>query len=222
MSLETPTLTALLEHQIGTSLSNVHTTEIGIVQSYDPITRTCVAVPVMKRPVLQEEGDYEAQERPALSDVPVIFPAAGPYRITWPLSYGDSVLLVHTMIHAGAFLASGQPGIEPDVTTMHAPGSTWAIPGVVPTLQVTPGALSGITLEKEGGAAISVDDIVSLGASQGGDYVALAAKVDANFDALVQMFASWVVSPQDGGAALKALTTALSFAPVAATLVKAV
>lgn len=67
--------------------------------------------------------------------------------------------------------------------------------------------------------------MVILGAESGSDFIALAAKVKAWFDAFNAAVTGWVVVPQDGGAALKAaLATLIAGSPstnVAASQAKA-
>ena len=52
--------------------------------------------------------------------------------------------------------------------------------------------------------------LVTIGAPGSAQYVALADKVNSNFAAIQGMFDNWTVVPNDGGAALKLLSEALS------------
>ncbi len=69
-----------------------------------------------------------------------------------------------------------------------------------------------------GWGAADADELALLA---GTDFVALAALVDANFQAIKDVFTNWITVPQDGGAALKALTGSLLFQSVKASKVKA-
>ena len=51
---------------------------------------------------------------------------------------------------------------------------------------------------------------MTIGAPGSAQYVALADKVNSNFAAIQGMFDNWTVVPNDGGAALKLLSEALS------------
>ncbi len=68
--------------------------------------------------------------------------------------------------------------------------------------------------------AIDATEEIRLGGSSA-SLVALAAKVDANFSALLGLLQTWTVVPNDGGAALKAQALTVTLSSVAATKVKA-
>jgi hypothetical protein len=216
MSSETPSLQEFVRHAFETRLSCVYTSIVCEVQSYNRTNRTCVAVPVTTRPVLQEDGSYETSELPALT-VPVLFPRGGGAEIVWNLEAGEAVLVICTMTDAGPYLASGQMGIDPGVGDSHVLGSAFALPGVVPTDDVEAGE-DHVVIRKKDGAEIHVEDVLSLGAKEGATAIAIAAAVSSNFDALVEA----IQAATCGGSGSPLTFVSPSFQSMAATKVKAV
>jgi len=225
--IETPTLAEVIRHHIETQLSGVFTALVGVVQSFDAAARTCTVLPAVKRPVLQADGSYEAYATTPISDVPVLTFEGGGFRLTLPLSAGDGVLLICTMTDAGSYMASGSSNVEPGLGSTHNLGSCFAIPGVIPTKSVK-AATSHLVLEKDGGASVHVDDVITLGASAGADFLALAAKVDTAFSAIANALSSATpavpAGPDAGEPGFLAFKTSLAagFQSVAATKVKGV
>lgn len=118
--------------------------------------------------------------------------------VCWPgevtLAAGDGVLLIFCDFDIGAWRdGAGVTPADPGDETAHGPVGAVCLPGL---------------------------DTSSRKAAEVSDYVALSAKVDANFAALKAMFDSWVVVPNDGGGALKTLSGSLSLPTVAGTKVK--
>ncbi len=62
---------------------------------------------------------------------------------------------------------------------------------------------------------------IHLGLAANTEFVALSNKVDDELAKIKDMFTNWLVAPNDGGLALKTLSSNLSFDSVAATKVKA-
>lgn len=117
--------------------------------------------------------------------------------VCWPgqvdLVAGDGVLLVFCDFDIGSWRDGGSKPADPGDESAHSPSGAVAIPGL---------------------------DTASRKASEQSQYAALANKVDANFAELKQMFASWVVAPNDGGGALKTLSGSLSLPSVASSKVR--
>ena len=115
------------------------------------------------------------------------------------------------------------------VATVEAPGSGGAqVTGYLDTVN-EPQAAAGekrIYSRDSDGAVMAVvwlkaDGTIELGSPD--DFVALAAKVDAEIQRIWDLFANWTPVPQDGGAALKTAASAASAAvqSVASQTVKA-
>ncbi len=84
----------------------------GIIESYNPKTQTA-AIQVAIRERINIHGNEEWTEIPLLVDVPILFPRAGGYSITFPVRQGDECLVVFTDCCYDAFWQSG--GIQNQV-----------------------------------------------------------------------------------------------------------
>lgn len=85
-----------------------------IIQSFDPIKGTCTAQPAIQALVRQKDGTQKYVNMPLLVDVPVIFPNAGGYLITFPVKQGDEALVMFADRCIDNWWNSG--GIQPQVT----------------------------------------------------------------------------------------------------------
>jgi len=77
-------------------LSEIHTTTIGIIESFDNSTQTANIQPAIKRIVTIENIEtitYTSENYPLLVNVPVVFPGGGDWFITFPVKKGDECLL---------------------------------------------------------------------------------------------------------------------------------
>lgn len=76
-------------------IARVHTSLPGKVVSYDQATQTCtVTCSVDFKYAHPDTGEPTPYSPPAIANVPVAFPGAGDWSVTWPLAAGDDVLLV--------------------------------------------------------------------------------------------------------------------------------
>ncbi len=66
----------------------------GRVETYDAVKQTISVKPLLQAVQRKENGSTEAVSVPILNGVPVVFPGAGGYRATFPVTKGDTVLLV--------------------------------------------------------------------------------------------------------------------------------
>lgn len=85
----------------------------GIVQSYNPGPPATCTIQLAIRERLNIDGDISSVQLPLLVDVPVLFPGAGGYAITWPLVTGDEGLVIFLDNCYDAFWQSG--GIQNEV-----------------------------------------------------------------------------------------------------------
>lgn len=83
-------LEALAQHAIKNALKDLHTMLPGIIDTFDPSTQTCKVQPAIKRIFT----DGEEVELPVLINVPVSFPTAGDFSITFPIKKGDECIIL--------------------------------------------------------------------------------------------------------------------------------
>lgn len=101
----------------------------GIVQSVDLTKMTCVVQLAIQGTIQLENGQTQAQTYPLLADVPIVFPGAGGFVITFPLAAGDEVLVVFASRCIDAWWQNGGIDNRPMETRMHDLSDGFAIPG---------------------------------------------------------------------------------------------
>lgn len=209
-----PTLAEVIRLAIESWGRDIHTALPGRVVSYDAAKQVADVLPVVKDARPDSNGDTQHFDIPVIPNVPVQWPRGGPFALHLPLAKGDHVILLFQESAIGQWRESGSVE-EPGDLARFDISYPIAIPGIAPNaIPITdPGS--------ENEAVLSVGDGTFRVGAASADFVALAAKVDANFQAIVDLFSGWTPVPNDGGAALKALTSNLSFDPVAVKKLKA-
>jgi hypothetical protein len=123
-----------------------------IIQSYDSTTKRAQVLPAIKR--LFTDGT--SQSLPILIDVPIIFPSAGGFTITMPITKGDSVLLIFTQ--------RGITNFKNQFTESMPTNSLLSIQDAVAivgfgALQITPSSSTGCTMQNnQGSNAVIIED----------------------------------------------------------------
>lgn len=225
------TLAEILRSQSNASLAGVHTAMPAKVVKYDAATQTIDALPVVKVPYIDEDGEQAYDELPVIPNVPVQFPRGGGYMITVPLAAGDFVWLMFCETDMSVWRTTGQVS-EPADLRRHGPGYPVAIPGAVPdTVVTTDATITGtdVVIGKDGQEAqVRIFHSATPGASYiklgrtASDFVALASLVQTALDAIRSEFNSHThtcAAPASPGSTVVVPMPAKG--PVAATLVKA-
>ena len=91
---DVPSLAQLIKQAIDNRLLDVHTAMIGKVERYDAEKQLVDVVPMLKRYIKDIEGSWQSEELPMLCDLPVLFPRAGGYFISFPIQPGDFVQVI--------------------------------------------------------------------------------------------------------------------------------
>ena len=196
----TPTLAEVIRAALDARLVDVHTAIPAKVVRYDASKCLVDAAPLVKAPVLAEDGSTSFDALPVVPNVPVSFPGAGGFRVTFPVSVGDTVLLVFSEASLERWLQFGGD-VDPQDPRRFALSDAVAIPGLRSFADVEAAATDAVVIESNG-------NDVRLGTKTAAEALALASKVDAELTALKSVFAAWVPVPGDGGLVLKtALTT---------------
>lgn len=184
----------------------MHVALPGIVKSYDASTQTADIELALTRPLPspdEEENEDEYEALPILPSVPVAWPRAGGFYLHFPMTEGDSVLVVFNELDINSWRNSGSVS-DPAVSTRHALSGAVAVPGLYPRTNTNPSADgSNATLGAEGGLTVTLTS-GEMQVDGSGDAAALASEVDDQLNNLKTVFNGWTPSPNDGGAALKA------------------
>ncbi len=127
----TPRLTQLISAHVEDSLGEVNTCLPGRVEFYDSSTGRATVQPLVQRGFKgEEEGVREVERRPAITEVPVIFPGSGGARIVFPINVGDTVLLVFSSASLEKWLEFGTELDPEDDRKFHLTDAI-AIPGLL-------------------------------------------------------------------------------------------
>lgn len=73
---------------------NTHVCLPAIVQNYDPEKRIVDVQPTIRERYIGQDGAIQYVAYPLLINVPVVFPSAGDYIISLPISKGDECLVI--------------------------------------------------------------------------------------------------------------------------------
>lgn len=109
--------------------SSVWTAMPGVVQSVDLDAMTCEVQPAIQGTIVDENGDTKNVDYPLLTDVPIVFPSAGGFIITFPIKSGDEVLVVFASRCIDAWWQSGGVKNQAMEIRMHDLSDGFAIPG---------------------------------------------------------------------------------------------
>lgn len=121
-------------------LSTSWTAIPAIVTSVNLAKMTLEAQPAIQGVVTDENGAEQLVNLPVLVDVPITYPSAGGFTITFPITPGDEVLIIFSSRCIDAWWQSGEVS-RPMEARMHDLSDGFAIPG--PKSQ--PKVISGIS-----------------------------------------------------------------------------
>lgn len=126
--MSTSTLLDALQDAIRASLAELNTCLPAVVLSYDAGSQKATVQPTVKR----FYRDGTSPSRPPITDVPVVFPAAGGGIISFPIAAGDTVMLMFSQRSLDKWLVSSGGEVNPEDRRMHSFSDAIAIPGLVP------------------------------------------------------------------------------------------
>lgn len=151
---KTTTLLNLVRTAVHEDRKRLHTSLPGIIESYDKKTQTASVRAALKR-IVRDKGTANTTEVeiPLLVSVPVMFPRAGGFALTFPVAAGDECLLLFAERSLDTWIHLGKERAPNDIR-FHDLSDAVAIMGS--TSQ--PGSLSGhsgvnVRLAKDDGTA---------------------------------------------------------------------
>lgn len=208
--------------------AEIHTAIPGQVVNYDASKQIADVQPMVKDYYYSADGALRTRSFPVLPSVPVQFPRGGGYFVSFPLSVGDTGMLIFSELPIDRWRSTGQEA-HPVNARRHGAGNAVFYPGLTPRAKALTddGVDANLIVGKEGGAQIHVSaDMVNVGEKNAADFVALALKVQTEFatikTALISAFNAIGASTAANGA-LGAASLSSGYTPgsVAATKVKA-
>lgn len=154
----------------------------GIVQDVNFVDMTCSVQPAIQGQVTDENGVTTNVNLPLLVKVPIVFPSAGGYTITFPLAAGDEVLVVFSSRCIDAWWQQG--GIQlPIETRMHDLSDGFAIPGPKSVPKAIPG-ISSTALQIRNNAGTSYIELSADGIKLVGN-VSVTGTLTASEDVVI-------------------------------------
>jgi len=195
-----PSLLDVVLEAIRFELAKVHTSIPGHVVAYDAAEQRATIQPAIRGCYIDPDTRALIREDlPQIPDVPVAFPGADGFSITFDVAVGDPVLVVFMERSTEEFRATGESGIEPGDLRRFDMSDAVAFPTSLNFAEPIPA--EGIAA----GATVVRGVEVRLGDATATQYVALAPLVEAQFSilksALDAAAAAAVAAavPSDGG-----------------------
>ncbi len=205
-----PNLQAAVRVGLDGRQAEIWTALPGIIQSFNPVKRTCVVQPTIMGQFMNPDNSTEWQKMPLLLDCPVHFPAGGGFTLTFPLAEGDECLVVFASRCIDAWWQSGGIQVQAELR-MHSLSDGFVIPGVSSVPNVIP-AISTANVQ------LRSDDGLSFYELDPGGNVRVQAVGDIELDAGgdVAVVADGNISADCAGALSATASSATVTAPVIA------
>lgn len=219
--LRDPSMSDWARAIIDQRLAEVHVSLPGRIEKYDSTTQKANVQPLLKRPLVDEDGvELDPETLPVIPDVSVAFPRGGGAFISWPLKQGNIVGLVFSERSLDQWLAGNGGVTDPGDFRTHSLSDPYVTPGPCPfSLAIADADPDDLVMAFDGGVAIHIksNGEIHLGSKNATDALALASKVEAGQQNIVDAIIGGVPGSMDGGLALQSTIIALLTNPVAST-----
>lgn len=173
-----PSPADLLTAATASATAKMRTAEPGVIVSYDAATqRATVSLGIAVR--VKRPGGVVVQEAPVVvPNVPIAWPRAGGYSLTFPLAVGDEVMLVFSSRALDEWkLGAARSGVEASDPRRFAVQDAVAFPTVAAAAPLP-------STNYDPAAAVLAGALLKLGDSSASDFVALASLVLTELNAL--------------------------------------
>lgn len=230
----TPTMTAVLKRAIESYIDDTFTSLICKVESYDVTTQTADLSPIVKRPMEMADGTLTDLEFPVFPEVPVLFPRAGDWFMSMPVTAGDTMLVVFSSRDFQEWRETGLVSTPTEIKP-HPFSAALAIPlNIYARSEALSNASdTNMVIGNDSGVRMYLRGDGKIHLGEASDFVALStltntriSNLETAFNALVTVFNAHVHSGVTAGAATSGTTTApgtpaVPGSSVAATVTKA-
>jgi hypothetical protein len=176
----TPQLVEVMRRAALAAILDTRTATVARVEKYDAGKQTVDVQPLLQEHV-EVDGELQAISLAVIPSVPVLFPGAGGFRVTFPIQPGDTVLLVFSDRSLDRWLERGGGPVDPVDLRHHHLQDAVAIPGLrarANALQSAP--TDRLSIGKDGGGAVVeiTDSVINVlaGTVNLGDATALVAR----------------------------------------------
>lgn len=150
MSGNSLTLTEIIERISASNLAEVRISIPAKVVTYDPITQSCSVQPLIKERVEDETGEWQLERLPVIPGVPVCFPRGGGMHLTFPISIGDTGLVVFSDASLDTWLSEGGE-VDPGEPRSFGINDAVFLPGMRPFKGGVPVSNAHVSIGADGG-----------------------------------------------------------------------
>lgn len=198
--IQEPSIDSSLNDIFQGLLSGINTVMPGYILSYNNSTQLAKVQPVFKTSFLNDDNEEVIKDRPPIENVPVIFPRAGGYFISFPVATNDPVLLVFSQRSIDAYMETdGKKIVDPIDNRKFDLSDCFALPGMITGKNKLSNTLSnGLKIAKEDDSTIiqiaSNGEVqiktsaVRLGSLTANKALALAQETNARLSAIETAF----------------------------------
>lgn len=152
----TPTLAEVIRRALDARLADVRVALPARVEKYDAAKQVVDVLPLLQERAVGEDGAELVESLPVVPNVPVVFPGAGGFRVTFPVQPGDTVLLVFSDRSLDVWQAKGGE-VDPVDLRRHHLADAVAIPGLRDLAHPLASAPTDrLSLGKDGGRTVEI------------------------------------------------------------------
>jgi hypothetical protein len=167
----TPNISQALSVLMESRLSGLHVAMPARVETYDKAQQRASVQPIMRRAYISEEDQRVPEQYPVIEGVPIVFPGAGAYKMTWPINKGDIVFLIFSEGSIDKWLSVGGIDVDPDDDRRNALSDAVAIPGLL--------SFKGASDQVDDDALVIAGGTIKLGGQDATDPVMLKSEMDS-------------------------------------------
>jgi hypothetical protein len=189
-SSRNPTLAEILRAVIDERLTQIHTVMPGRIKSYDAAKQVAEVEICLRRRTPLEDGDTLIEEFPILPNVRVEFPQTSGFFMSFPLAQGDFVWVHFAEQSLDRWFEKGSVQTENTADPLERRfdlSDAWAIPARDPESPIEETQDNAIVIGAKGSSnarAYFKEGEIALGEENPSSYVALATKVNGEFNKL--------------------------------------
>jgi len=182
----TPTLSQLLRIANKSFVDEIHTAFPCVVQSYDSGHQTVDVQPQIKRPIQKQDGSTTYESYPVISNVPVAFPRAGQWFMSFPITTGDCIFVVCSERSLDEWRANGFETETSDLRTHVIDGAVAFPVNVYPTSSpIQNVSATKLVIGNDTTSRIYIDtNLINLYEENANQFVALGQKTEDRLSAL--------------------------------------
>lgn len=185
----TPTLAQVVNRATERALCNARTALPGRVERYDAAAGVVDVKPLLFDTIEADDGTETPTPLQVIANVPIVFPGAGSFVLTFPVQRGDFVLLVFADRSLDRWTGTSGADVDPVDPRRHNLSDAIAIPGLRPRAwSNAAGNTDHATIGQDGGLRVHLKPATVEVGDGAADAAALASNVESRLRALEAQF----------------------------------